>query len=80
MTIKIKGLKPHQLANIIYGTDDMDEEMTKGFIKEVLKGKADEMKSLYEKLDENNYKKITIQEIYGLGDVINLLESLEYIG
>lgn len=72
--IEIK-ITPEKLSNIFYGNNAYEDE-NDNFIHDDLKYKIEELKKVYDLLSEGNYKKLKNFDYYLLGDVINLLESI----
>lgn len=67
------------LAYALYGEKDTLEEFTQDDVDTLIKQKAKDLNAIYEHIDEEEYDKITTEELYSLGDVINLLDSLRFI-
>ena len=78
-TIEIK-MKKQELAEIVYGDNSVYDDWSIKNINLDFKQKETDIQSLYEKIDEERYDEISVEELYALGDVVNILSRLRYKG
>jgi hypothetical protein len=69
------------LAYALYGDveDHILDEFTQDDIDTLIKQKAKDLQMIYEHIDDHKYRKITCEELYSLGDIVNLLENIRFI-
>ena len=78
-TIEIK-MKKSELAEIVYGDNSVYDDWSIKNINLDLKQKVKSLESIYEKIDNEELDQITVEELYALGDAINVLSRLRYRG
>lgn len=76
--IIIENLSIQDLATIMYGDDEMLYEFTEKEVNEVLKSNAKVLQDIYDCIDDENYEAITPEQLYILGDTINMLNATKY--
>lgn len=74
--IEIKITK-RQLGEILYGNPSIIEGFSKKEINQDIKTKIDMLNHIYSCIDEEEYNEIHTCDLFALGDIINLLNSLK---
>ena len=74
-TIKLNVSKK-DLGMIIYTDSDIYEDFTTEMINEDIQNKVKLISSLYDKIDSEDYENISVEELYALGDIHNLVKQL----
>lgn len=62
-----------EILNVLYGDEDDYSYINIKGVKEILKEKLEHLQKIYETIDEDE---VGVDELYSLGDVINLLDEL----
>lgn len=74
-TIKLNVSKK-DLGMIIYTDSDIYEGFTTEMINEDIQTKQKLISDLYDKIDSEDYESISVEELYALGDICNLVKQL----
>lgn len=74
--IEIKVTK-NQLGEILYGNPSIIEAFSKKEINQDIKTKIDMLSHIYSCIDEEEYNELHTCDLFALGDIINLLNSLK---
>ena len=77
LKINVKITKS-KIGNIFYGDDSIYEDEDEDYINKDKNNKVIELKYLYELLCDGEYDKTRFFDPYILGDVINLLEAINF--
>lgn len=76
--IIIQNLSIKELATIMYGDNEMFYGFTEKEVNEVLNSNAKVLQHIYDCIDDEIYEAITPDQLYILGDTINLLNATNY--
>lgn len=77
--IIINNLTKEELSEIMYGDDSNLETFTIKEINQIFKLDAKKLQEMYEAIDEERYEDISIETLYILGDIINMLNNTKFI-
>ena len=62
-----------EILNVLYGDKEDYSYINKKGVKKIIKEKLEYLQKIYETIDEDE---VGVDELYSLGDVINLLDEL----
>ena len=62
-----------EFCNVLYGDEEDYSYIDLNGVKEILKEKVEHLQKIYETIDEDE---VGVNELYSLGDIINLLDEL----
>lgn len=76
--LETKPIKKEELEQIIFQSDDCFCECTESEINECIQEKVNLLQEIYDAIDSENLEKLQEIDVYQIGDLINLLESIRF--
>ena len=76
--LETKPIKKEELEQIIFQSDDCFCECTESEINKCIQEKVELLQEIYDAIDSENLEKLQEIDVYQIGDLINLLESIRF--